>query len=217
MDKRETTSCQLAQWVILVALIMLRCIGTQSLYAGLLHPSEPDSASIRVKEDFECSFAVSNDKSKLAIVLLNCGQRMRPAEGRKKKISNGESSLWIIEIQTQRVIQIASFGTSNITIDHLLWSTGDSWISFETDDTGGHSPLTTHKAWVAKSDGKSTQQIPLPEPYNRFSTQVVNWKNDRTVLTKGFQYYQENSGWKEDTRNFLFDCSTGTIEESYTR
>lgn len=102
------------------------------------------------------------------------------AEAELRPTSTSIPELWIIG-SDGRALKVSRLDPGMGIADNFAWSPGGSLLAFESYDLGGHSPLTTSRAWVVRQDGSGLVQISLPSPNERFSTILDGWLDDNTL------------------------------------
>ena len=121
------------------------------------------------------------------------------------KTKNGYE-LWLAALSAAHKIKISFIDAGN-NINSASLSPDGKLIAFESDNSEGHSPLTTSRVWVMQSNGAELRQITQPEPNQRFSTFDPKWNPDGTLTIRGMTLTSS------DGIKYLYDYYSNKIEE----
>jgi hypothetical protein len=93
---------------------------------------------------------------------------------------NDHYEIWLHTVATKSKKLAKSFDAET-GIRNLSWAPDGKTLAFETYNLAGHSPLTTFRVWVVRSDDASIKEIRLPPPNEAMSTFIGKWESSNNL------------------------------------
>ncbi len=122
--------------------------------------------------------------------------------------------LWLINLKTKHAVMLVKTNDKNFGIHHPTWSPDGKWIAFNTFSIEGHSPMTTGQTWIVDSSGNELLHLILPNPYNKFSNDIIKWEGRHLLIIKGVAMKFIDGKWNDLENKYSYDCESKIVKET---